>query len=226
MSSNEDKPLIAVSQVPIGGVAVQAVDAAELHSGLGVKKDFTSWAKQQITRLRLVEGRDYREGEVFPLQGENPRPANSPPGGGKFGRRGGRPAVGYWLTLDAAKHVAMMANTERGWQVREYFIECERKVMGEGRGVPAFVEPMPLVDLDLNRFMALPLDERRERRHLIAETRKTVGNLTAHGLYQRIIMKTRDLAGLYDRGGSLFDPRPSNSTVIAIALPNGQGSAH
>jgi hypothetical protein len=46
---------------------------------------------------------------------------------GEDGNPNNRPSV-YWFALDTAKHVAMMANTERGFQVREYFIECERRL--------------------------------------------------------------------------------------------------
>jgi phage anti-repressor protein len=111
--------LIPVSQTDIGGTLVSAVDAKDLHKGLGVRKDFTDWAKQNIKRLRMVQDRDYKEG-VYPLEGEN-LPLN------------GRPSAVYWFTLDVSKHVAMMANTKRGFEVREYFLECERRVIGAPR---------------------------------------------------------------------------------------------
>jgi phage anti-repressor protein len=114
-----DPRLIPVTQAIIGGNEVQAVQARDLHAGLGAKKDFTNWVKQQIERLRLVSGRDYQletglEGVVYAPEGEVPN--------------GRRPSV-YWFTLDAAKHIAMMANTDRGFAVREHFIDCERRLL-------------------------------------------------------------------------------------------------
>ncbi|MFT8245184.1 antA/AntB antirepressor family protein [Roseomonas sp. BN140053] len=134
----------------IGGARVQTVDARDLHSALGVRKRFTDWAKQQINRLRLHPDRDYR-GEVSPLEGIN------------SGR--GRPEATYWFTLDAAKHVAMMANTEKGFEVREYFIECERRVHGEAIIPPAqaVVDPLPSAiaqDPAWAAWLSLPKDER------------------------------------------------------------------
>jgi phage anti-repressor protein len=42
--------------------------------------------------------------------------------------QGGRPGHSYQLTIDAFKCLAMMANTEKGKEVRQYFLECEREL--------------------------------------------------------------------------------------------------
>ena len=45
-----------------------------------------------------------------------------------FENRGSKNIEGakeYTLSLEMAKHLAMMENTPRGYQVRGYFIECE-----------------------------------------------------------------------------------------------------
>lgn len=101
--------LIPVGASTIGGAAVQTTNARDLHSFLGIGKDFSNWIKTQITRARLIEGRDFAS---------SPSRATS-----------GQPTIEYHLTLDAGKHVAMLSETEKGFEVREYFIECERRAL-------------------------------------------------------------------------------------------------
>lgn len=42
----------------------------------------------------------------------------------------GRPIQKYFLTVDCFKSLGMMAQTEQGDLVREYFLECERRLKG------------------------------------------------------------------------------------------------
>lgn len=55
-----------------------------------MRKDFSSWIKDQIVQAMLVDGVDY----VFNIGVKNPK--------------GGRPSVDYLISLDAAKQVCMM----------------------------------------------------------------------------------------------------------------------
>lgn len=92
--------------VPIGDGDFP-VDARNLHRALGVRKKYADWIKTQITGARMDRGQDFEAG--FSPTGE----------------KGGRPAVEHFLTLTAAKKVAMMSGTAKGDQVRDYFLECE-----------------------------------------------------------------------------------------------------
>lgn len=94
----------------------QAVNARHLYQWLEVKKDFPTWIKVQFNRCDLVENVDYQ--------------SLSPQGGKPIG---GRPSIEYALSLNAAKEISMMSQTERGKQARRYFIECERIA----KGIPA-----------------------------------------------------------------------------------------
>lgn len=108
--------LIRVEQRPIAGAMIQTFNARDLHAFLEVQKDFLDWIKVQIKRARLVDGRDFvRETAVSHLKGENPS--------------GGRPRTDYHLTMDAGKHIGMLSGTEKGFEIREYFLKCEQQAI-------------------------------------------------------------------------------------------------
>lgn len=88
------------------------VCARSLHEFLGSSKQFGNFIKAYTKGLE--EGREYLRYEVvFNQLVKNP-PA------------GGRPKTEYAVTTNLAKHIAMRINTERGHQVREYFIAAEK----------------------------------------------------------------------------------------------------
>ena len=100
--------LIAIEDRRIGDEN-RAVSARALHRGLGVRRDFTGWIKAQIKRAKLIEGEDFVK---LTLKSELSAT------GQKFND--------YLLTIDAAKHVALMSGTTRGREVRAYFIGVEK----------------------------------------------------------------------------------------------------
>lgn len=87
----------------------QLVSARELHKGLGLRKHFTDWVKQNFKEFE--EETDF----MSSLQS-----ANMPNGGTKQ-------IQDYLLTIDMAKELCMMSKSKKGKEVRKYFIEVERK---------------------------------------------------------------------------------------------------
>ena len=107
---------ITIIPAAFDGATVPAVNARDLHAFLGVRRDFNAWMKTQIKRARLVEGRDYltyHEVVQVPHQG---------------GMRS-QTVTEYTVTVDAAKHIGMMSGTDKGFEVRDYFIACERAAL-------------------------------------------------------------------------------------------------
>lgn len=124
------KQLVKIHQKHFAnGELIQTINARDLHAFLEVGKDFSTWIKVQIDRARLVENCDFVVVQVLPQKGEN--------------SKGGRPSMEYHLTLDAGKHISMMSNTDKGFEVRDYFIECERQAKQVALKLPAtYVEAL------------------------------------------------------------------------------------
>lgn len=87
----------------------KTVNARELHTFLGVGRDFTNWVKDRIEKYGFVDGLDYS-----PILAKT--------------SEGGRPKIEYHISLDMAKELSMVENNEKGQEARRYFIECERKL--------------------------------------------------------------------------------------------------
>ena len=86
------------------------VSARQLHQTLEVKKRFSAWFEQNI--------KDFVEGYDF----------TGVPGGTpvKGGNGNTQYLDDYALTLDTAKHLAMLSKTVKGQEVRAYFIQIEK----------------------------------------------------------------------------------------------------
>ena len=144
--------LIRIENQKIGGGFVQTVNARELHAFLDVKKDFSTWIKKQIERARLIEGRDFIVITGSPKKGN-----------GEFNPK---PSVEYHLTIEAAKHIAMMSGCDKGFEVRDYFLECERiATQATAVAIPTHAEALRLAaDLvEKNEALARQIEAERPK---------------------------------------------------------------
>ena len=101
--------------VKIGQEVVNAVNARDLHKALESKQDFSTWIKARIQKLGLVENQDFLLHKIM----EQPNKGLS---GSGLNR------IDYYVTIEIAKHIAMMESTDKGREVRNYFIECEKQL--------------------------------------------------------------------------------------------------
>lgn len=85
------------------------VSGRQLHEALGVNSNYTTWF-DRMTEYGFVENQDYVLLSNF---------------GNQTGR-GGHNKVDHIIKLDMAKEIAMIQRTERGKQVRQYFIQVEK----------------------------------------------------------------------------------------------------
>lgn len=102
--------LIKIELHVIGTEEVNSVNARDLHKTLEIKKNFSTWMKNQINSLGLEENVDY---------------IIAPPKRGASSH-GGQNAKDYIITTDTAKHISMASLTPKGKEVRSYFIAVEK----------------------------------------------------------------------------------------------------
>ena len=99
----------------------QVVSARELYIGLGLdKSNWSRWATQNI-----VEDGFFKENEDWV---------------GFVTMTNGNETKDYAITIDFAKHIAMMARTPLSYDYRNYFLECEKKAIS-GITLPNFNNP-------------------------------------------------------------------------------------
>ena len=108
--------LIKINKQTINNEVIKTVSARELYEFLESKRQFSDWIKAKLERLRLVENKD------FIIVSQNCETID------KNGNKKVSVANEYFITLDTAKHIAMMENTDRGFEVRDYFIQCEKQL--------------------------------------------------------------------------------------------------
>ena len=101
--------LIKLQSQTINGNTIETVSARELYDALGLdKSNWSRWAKQNIVNNPFaVENNDY-VGFVIMTNGNE--------------------TTDYALVIDFAKKLAMQVKTNQGELVRNYFIECEKKL--------------------------------------------------------------------------------------------------
>ncbi|MDQ7227033.1 phage antirepressor KilAC domain-containing protein [Staphylococcus haemolyticus] len=85
-----------------------AISARELHKALNVKTRFSLWVTQNFKLFK--ENADFTSVVITTVVNNGAL----------------RNLEDYALTLDMAKHIAMMSGTDKGFDVRQYFIQVEK----------------------------------------------------------------------------------------------------
>ncbi len=122
ISKNVNSGNVTFNLVPFNGEQQNGVDARELHEQLKVKTQFKDWIKRRLAEAQLLENQDFVC--CSNLSGKT-QSGGFPKNGGK--PQGGHNRMEYALSIDAAKHIAMMERNDAGRRVRQYFIDFENK---------------------------------------------------------------------------------------------------
>ncbi len=105
------KELFNLKPVVIAGNQIRAVDARELHAFMEVGRVFASWITDRIEQGCFVEGKDY----VLTVT--------------KTGVRSNVVQKDYAISISMAKELSMLERNEQGKLARQYFIECEKRLI-------------------------------------------------------------------------------------------------
>lgn len=115
--------LIPLFPRDLNGQTVNTVNARDLHAFLGSKRNFTTWIKHKIRKYNFEKGNDFIVIDKVVTQVS-----------------GAKRLTEYHLSLDMAKELSMVENTERGREARKYFIQCEKALLPALEELRAFRE--------------------------------------------------------------------------------------
>jgi len=106
----------------------ETVNARTLWEFLGSKQDFSTWIKSRIKRGFFIEDEDYTSLHKIVERGY-----------------GATARIEYFISIPMAKKISMMESTDKGNEVRDYFIEMEKKAKQVQLGIPqSFSEALRL----------------------------------------------------------------------------------
>lgn len=120
---------------------IETVNAREVWAGLESKQDFSTWVKSRLEGF--VEDQDYLLHKFMEQQ----------PSGAKQ-------KIDYYLTIDTAKHVAMLERNDKGRAIRQYFIDYEKnnkpaRLTGAALMAAALIEASAIIEQQKNQIEAM-----------------------------------------------------------------------
>lgn len=160
----------------------------ELHERLKIKTAYKDWIKRMID-IGFVEGTDF---SVLLKNEQNPL--------------GGRPSADHVLSLDMAKHIAMIQRTPEGMEIRQKLIDLEKNVSRYPVGKPS--------SLQILNMMVQAVNEQAARS---AETEKRVDAIESsfNNMCSIMTLSVKDDAR-----------KVCQRTLNAIATKRGGGTAY
>ena len=166
-------------------VLVQAVCGRELHARLEIKQEYANWIKAQIERARLVEGVDF-------VRFDEKVKANN------------ATLKQVALTIEASKNIGMMCGTDKGFEIRSYFIQCEKQLMAQ--------QPRALTKLE---WIRLALEQEEQLQRLTGENQNL--HLAIDNIFGYCsILRAAQFVGIHE---STFNWKVLKAKAICLHLP-------
>lgn len=180
------KDLIPIQQNDDGSIAVSG---RSLHAGLDVSTRYNDWFARMVA-YGFTDGEDF-----YSLLSES---------------SGGRPSTDHVMTLDMAKEIAMIQRSERGQQVRRYFIEAEKRLRTQ--------HPAKLTRSDLARMVLAAEEEKAALAAIVAEQRPAMDYHNRFIAEQDDIITVDNFAGQYGSTGPKVRELLADSGLAARKL--------
>jgi len=174
MSTQIQTPQIKITQkAEINEIFQDVYDARTLHAELQSKKQFSDWIKNRLQDF--VETLDFIS---FTPKSEKPL--------------GGRPSTEYLLTIDTAKDLSMMEQTDIGKKVRNAFIQAEKELRKLQQQVPQIkqLSRMEILQIAMeSEKRVLELESTVKEKDIIIEAKDTQIE-SAKNLFKQVADKT------------------------------------
>lgn len=221
---NEIKKIMPVEKYTFKrGQMKLGVDARDLYNFLESKRQFADWIKDRLSDDNgndiYEKGKDY---SVFHNFVKNPK--------------GGRPQNLYVLSLETAKRIGMMENNIKGQQIRDYFIECEKRLGNRAfrkgpygtkfifdKNLPTVIEREEAKE-SFNGFSDLLGDRGNcgfQKRHLIDYMHKGLRGLSAAKLRKKWGLKPRTNLRDHSSANELWQNRAAEANTAVIIINEG-----
>lgn len=187
----------AVCEGQIGNTQIQTVDARELHVFLEIGKKFADWIQSRIQQYGFVENVDF---VTFSQNGEK-----------------GRPTQEYAISIDMAKELGMVERTDKGRQVRKYFIECERRAKQAQDPIQMLNDPAAMRGILLSYSeKVIALEEKVGQQQPLVEAYERIavadGSLCITDAAKTIQVRPKELFGFLRSHGWIYS-RPGTSDI-------------
>ena len=193
----------------------QTVNARELHAFLGNKMHFADWIKKRIADYGFVENVDYvrvelaagfamaQTGGDFADILHEQKNETQETSTCDFGQRG---RIEYALSLDMAKELSMVERNAKGKQVRQYFIDCEKRLSGS-LNIPQTLPDALRLAADLaehNQQQAAQIAELAPKAEALARIEVAQGDITVTQAAKMLKMPPKQLFDWLARHGWLY----------------------
>lgn len=200
----ENYPMIG--RTDFDGLVKETINARDLHAFLQSKRQYADWIKAKLNKVGFREGIDYLLHKFVKQVSEK--------------RHGGHNKFEYFITIDTAKQISMMENTQVGYEYRSYLIERDDRLRNIDEGLAA---PAPKSGLNHPPDMDMML----EKMVMVRETRRTKGKAAASQIWDWLglpevepeaVQKARQPMDVDTECGRLFEDLLCNETYVALSV--------